>query len=474
MSGGVAISVTLLLNRYHGAEWPCSPARLFRALVAGSMNGGNRQFQQDVEPALRWLETQSAPEIDAAKIEKGQSYRISVPNNDMDVAARKWIAGAMEFDAAQLKTLKTVSPWLLSGDGPHITYRWKGAPDEKILSGLRLAVNSLHTLGWGIDMAFADLGMGGAAETTEVKWIPSEKGPALQIPVAGSLDDTHATYERFLRALSGAGVDADTRPSVYGIQRYSPGFGLHLDHIEFALSDLREPRFRSYPAEQTVVIAAWLRHAASEALKEEKYPQEEINELALGHSEFEQNADRLIYLPIPSVGTWHVDGRIRRVIIAMRGREELLAVLKRKLNGWILTSKDGVEMCRLAASSEDKVTRQYLTAREEWTTVTPVILHGHNASHGVISIRKTEKLLGQAFEQAGHSITDVEDWAFQPAPFWSGTPGARSIRVPQHLERWPRYHVWVKFRKKVAGPVLAGIGRHYGVGVFAGMKEQVQ
>jgi CRISPR-associated protein Csb2 len=84
----------------------------------------------------------------------------------------------------------------------------------------------------------------------------------------------------------------------------------------------------------------------------------------------------------------------------------------------------------------------------------------------VVSAGKTERLLWRAFEMAGRSQQQIESLAFQAAPFWTGAEAAKSIRVPKHLDGYPRYHVEVEFREAVEGPVLAGIGRHYGIGVF--------
>ena len=61
--GGVCISVTFLTGRYHGEEWPPSPARLFQALVAAVMTCGYQEFEPSIDPALRWLEEQPAPRI---------------------------------------------------------------------------------------------------------------------------------------------------------------------------------------------------------------------------------------------------------------------------------------------------------------------------------------------------------------------------------------------------------------------------
>jgi CRISPR-associated protein Csb2 len=96
-----------------------------------------------------------------------------------------------------------------------------------------------------------------------------------------------------------------------------------------------------------------------------------------------------------------------------------------------------------------------------------MVLHGHNTLRGRLSIHKTERLILEALEKSGYSARLVEGLAFQPAPMWRGGEDARAVRVPLHLTRWPRYHVEVRFREAVQGPVLAGIGRHCGVGVFA-------
>ncbi len=68
---------------------------------------------------------------------------------------------------------------------------------------------------------------------------------------------------------------------------------------------------------------------------------------------------------------------------------------------------------------------------------------------------------------AGYAPEVIERVTFQPAPLWPGTGAAKEMRVPRHLMNYPRYHVEVRFWNPVTGPVLAGIGRHYGIGLFA-------
>jgi CRISPR-associated protein Csb2 len=75
-------------------------------------------------------------------------------------------------------------------------------------------------------------------------------------------------------------------------------------------------------------------------------------------------------------------------------------------------------------------------------------------------------------EKSGYSPQSIMELFFQPAPLWAGTEGALAMRVPEHLAKWPRYHVGVRFREPVPGPVLAGIGKHYGIGLFAAPREK--
>ncbi len=155
-SGSLCGSVTFLTGRYHGEEWPPSPARLYQALVAAVMTCGYQEFAPVVEPALRWLEAQTPPRIRCCTAEQFGAYRIAVPNNDMDVVAWEWQQGRHK-DTAVLKTMKQLKPWHLAEAGPHVQYIWGCAHmAEPPTDALRQAARLLHTLGWGVDMAYAD------------------------------------------------------------------------------------------------------------------------------------------------------------------------------------------------------------------------------------------------------------------------------------------------------------------------------
>lgn len=469
----VHIAVTFLTARYHGGEWPPSPLRLFQAMLAGVMTGGNREYRTVAGEAFAWLERQKAPLVVAEEAVPLQAYRISAPNNDFDIAAKAWNSGK-EYDTAKLRTMKTVKPHGLEREHNHVHYVWtvEGEPEARVMSGLRGAAQRMHTLGWGIDMAYADadvIGDDAVEALAGTRWIPADRGgSSLAVPVPGTLDDLEATYERFTRRASGKGVDPNTRPSTYRFQAYRRGESLERPHADFSLR-LGEEAGRPPEWHETMIVSAWMRHAAGNAMEEEGEDPAWIHSYVMGHVEKGAEGQRLSYVPLPSIGHAHADGRVRRVmILEPAGADGRTAGLLRvKLEGAQL-HEAGVYL--EPSEDRDTVWPFYLgrsSGAEQWHTVTPVILHGHNTEKGQLSLRKTERLLVQAVRAAGYPDELIAEMSFQPAPYWGGTEGAARIRVPKHLDGWPRYHVALRFSKRVKGPVVVGIGRHYGIGLFA-------
>lgn len=238
----------------------------------------------------------------------------------------------------------------------------------------------------------------------------------------------------------------------------------------FRLETLEGDGF-AWPWCEAPVVAAWLRHAAAEALREEGVEEAMIGSRVLGHGEAGNGDERISYVPVPTVGHEFSDGAVRRVLLVesfgMDG--ELARLLQLKMVSRVLTEAGtGRPRARLAElAAADGVLERYRRESEVWSTVTPVILHGYNTSRGKLSQAKTERLLLQAFEKSGYPGSLIREVSFRPACSWAGPGAATAIRVPRHLSQWPRYHVWVRFTDLVRGPVLAGIGRHYGLGLFA-------
>src|SRR6266446_4634516 len=99
MSSYFCLSATFLDGTFHGRkdagapEWPPSPLRLFQGIVAAGAARWAGDFDAKLGPALRWLESQSPPLIAAPTCEVCAPYRLSVPNNAMDIVARALVRG---------------------------------------------------------------------------------------------------------------------------------------------------------------------------------------------------------------------------------------------------------------------------------------------------------------------------------------------------------------------------------------------
>jgi CRISPR-associated protein Csb2 len=473
MGRSICISATFLTGRYHGEEWPPSPARLVQALVAGVKTGGYQSLWPEAEVALRWLERRPAPVILARPEVNLQQYRLAVPNNDMDTVARDWAAGR-PGDASKLRTMKDVAPRLADGNGPHVRYLWplEGGEDEAVAVIVQRLSHCLYAFGWGVDMAYADAELRADAPAQGYEeWTPSRsRGKQLAVPVPGFLEDLEATYRRFTERVHT--MDTDTRPTVYRLQRYERRGEAACPFAMFGLRTASGESVLSKRWDQAMEVAGWLRHASAEALTGD-VDAAEIAAFVLGHVPGGGDAAfRLSYVPLPSIGRAHGDGRIRRAMLVEPPTADGLIIerLAAKLAGAVLTDSGGNPVCTLGPLPDDRVVDFYTRQARVWRSVTPVILHGFNATRGQISLTKTDNLLARAFEMAGYAPETIESLAFQPAPLWPGAGAAREMRVPQHLSRYPRYHVGVRFRNPVSGPVLAGIGRHYGIGLFAAME----
>jgi CRISPR-associated protein Csb2 len=485
----LCIATTFLAESYHGQEWPPSPARLFQALIAGACTGSYQQRWKEVEPVLKALERQPAPEMVARDAVHTASYRIAVPNNDSDKTGREWAAGR-EYDPSRLRTIKTISPrrfHATPGGGAHVYYMWpfsEALPAEKV----QRLTSFLHTFGWGIDMAYADSFILNGADkqslTTKpgyAHYKPAEKGRLHNVPAPGYLDDLRKAHAQSANRQTREGVNPSIRATGYAQQAYITSGATDSPHARFVLRKLDDAEeFYRIPWSLGMQLAAWLRHATAEALRQERYEEEFINSYVLGHGN--ERGKHLSFVPVPTIGSDHSDGVIRRVmILEPAGSDgEIAQLLQLKLSAAVLRRlvengngpRQTTPACQLFEPQGDNIWHYYTRSSHLWHSVTPVVLHGYNSAHGKFSLKKTEQLLYQAFEKSGYPRQTISQVFFQPAPFWAGTEGALAIRVPEYLKKWPRYHVSVRFNQPVAGPLVAGIGRHYGIGLFASPRDK--
>jgi CRISPR-associated protein Csb2 len=184
------ITVRFLDGRYHGnGSWPPSPFRLFQALVAGAYGGRwVAEPPEDKDKALTWLERLPAPAIAAPSAERVRGVALFVPNNDLDMV------GGDPARIAEIRgSQKTFASHLFDAERPFL-YAWASDEDERHALFICRLAERLHTLGWGIDPAYA---------RGEV--VSSAEGEQRLRDYGGSVSTPGAARSRNLRACPAAG-----------------------------------------------------------------------------------------------------------------------------------------------------------------------------------------------------------------------------------------------------------------------------
>jgi CRISPR-associated protein Csb2 len=461
--------VLFLNGEYNGEEWPPSPARLFQALIAGARYRYRRgaAWSPKFDEALRWLENQKPPIITVMQPAiPGSSYIAYRPANNLE----------RELEIEGQKQGQSMHPLHVQEAVCYI-YEVEDPPYDT----LREMAQSVVCFGRGTDLVAVNLILGDDSESQKgERYYPLEwsSGRAfyggayvktLQVPVPGwydRLEDNFKVWYKYDESVPNAA--SATVPASHAGVEYAPVRNRALYWI-FKLETPEGLRF-SYPAEALVRLSAWMRHATGEALKG-KVSEDILKGFVMGHTEKVDAEDRLSYIPLPSAGSEHADGRIRRVMLAaLRGSlPDGISEVGGVLDQSYLYDLNNVARARLVLLDRpevsDGVSMAYTGKSDVWSTVTPIILHGHDFRNGKVDPRRTQKLLIEAVSQAGYSGL-VDYLEYSKLPFNSCGRHVKEYSLPEHLRTWPRYHVRVKFTKEITGPILAGIGKHYGLGLF--------
>lgn len=515
------ISIEFLGSAYHARgdgdqpEWPPSPLRVFQALVAAAAPSGGRGLSDEATGALQWLERLDPPTIVAPPVAIGAGYRLSVPNNAMDIVARAWSRGSDsrfgDANPATHRTMKSVRPWYIPDRRVH--YCWHFAQDGAVPTEIlvRLA-RGIVAVGWGIDLVAADAVVTEDAnehDVTGIRWTPRSVGgtAALRVPIDGTLAAICRRHERFLGRLSGGVFAAPPPLTTFRTVTYCPP-NAHTPPrtVVFTLLDPAGDGFRSFDAMRSALsLAGMVRHATKTAALRSRWPERRVHELVLGHAESmgTQHAPvtsgRFAYVPLPSIeprSDGEVAGRIRRVMVTFAGGEANgeIAWLRAALAGQPLIAAGGTAATALLgrALERDTVAVRYLRTSAVWTSVSPLVLPGYDdpghyrrrlarrvspAEQRAFAQKlgsRTDALIRKAIMQAGFSreLATCADIEWHGTSFFAGAGRADKYGVPDHLKRFTRLHVRIHWRDQtgkplpVPGPCVIGGGRFYGLGLM--------
>lgn len=243
------------------------------------------------------------------------------------------------------------------------------------------------------------------------------------------------------------------------------------------------------PVRRTRDVAGMLRHTIADVAKRQGWSEGKINQMVHGKSP-DGNApisgnvvsNRFSYLPLPTIQAYDRSvSAIRRVVIcAPAALSQEMNELRKWLPGQsLIDEQTGEEMALLnLLVTSDSVLKNYIGDSKIWTTVTPVILPGHDDVKKVSQenyqealLQKEEKievLIRKAFRYAGFPDTFMSQAQLEwnKTGFIKGCEHASRYLPPENLNNAPRYHVRVVFADSVSGPIAVGAGRFRGFGVF--------
>lgn len=512
------ISVTFLDPAFHGRgdggepEWPPSPLRLFQALVAAAAaRWGERQRLDYAVLALRWLEAQPPPLIVAPAAKAGTPFRLAVPNNDMDVPAGFWAQRREPPEnrtPQRLKSMKTVRPTRLPTDeNLHaVHYLWELTDDQAAEFGqyretLFAAARSVVALGWGIDLV---TGNGRVIDQAEADRLPRERwrpttepgATGLRVPAVGTLEALVGRHAAFLGRLTDGGF-APVPPlsafAVVGYRRATDPAGRPWAAFRIVSVDPDEPRNPAFdPPRRCRDVAAWVRNAVARVC--DGWPFGPTDGFVHGHGPDGKqltgaSADRrFMYLPLPTINpALNRVESIRRVLIATPpGFEDHLDWVRRRLPGQeLIDLKERPVGLLTEHTGNPWVLDQYTKPARVWSTVTPVVLPGYDdPDHLRRRLRaardpaeqkqflgeldaRVEGFLRTALRHAGFAdeLGAVVEW--RAGGFRPGVGLVREYARPERLDRFSAYHVRIRWRVPVCGPLALGAGRYRGLGLFA-------
>lgn len=478
-------------------EWPPSPLRLFQSLVAAAAARWNERVRiEHAASALAWLEQLPPPSIVAPRGEtSGTRYRLYVPNNLGDLVAASWSRGN-ENDIARYRTEKDVQPtWLHAepNESPTVHYLFELPKDDpqiaKYTEVLIATARSLTHLGWGIDMVAGNASVVDAQAAAALKGIrwQSTEGPApldLRAPLVGTFQELTAIHQRFLNRVQRDHRGEETFNPVPPLSQWRRvGYRRDTDIVgrPWRLFELRntDGTLFGYSQASLIHIAAMTRHLACQ-LVQSSLPRgttaEWSESYVAGHNKGDDEHRQLSYLPLPSIGAKHSDQTVRRVLIAgPPGDDPYVDHVAKLLAGQRLIAESGTALNGdplLIPQRRDSVTDRYVRMSSSWTSVTPVILPGHDDHRPA----KTRKLIEKALAQSGITQPCEYEWSPYSAFVKSFTAHKYNRRKeltgylrPQRLKDLTAVHLTLRFAEdvQVPGPLAIGAGRHCGLGLMA-------
>lgn len=454
----LTIEIRFLLDRFEGSdghdadppEWPPSPARVFSALVAGC--------EAEAGDALRWLERQGPPLIDA-----GESEESRPPARWMVTNARYDKVGGNPDYPGRTNVLRPRARRLLEREP--VTIRWPQAqPTAGQLQSLQSAAANVAYIGRPTSPAVVRVHGDELAADGRTRWEPASTFRAdaidLRLPYPGFLDALVAAHD------VGGRVDP-------------PVSGRYVEHRENGLTsaqvvaspwtDLLVLPLESegmLDGRTAVRLTSSARRSVTTQLAE-TFGEAQVHPALTGHRE----EGHVAWLALPFADHEQADGRIMALGIALPDADPTMVRQLRAVLGagsWTIDVPSPAGRGKLRfrhlpsernAAWSARATRWQRPSRS-WRTVLPAVLdvaprrelsEADAVVRTVVNAGYPEPLAVQV--ERGPIVAG--DLALRP----SETRRRRGERVR------PYRHLRIVFSEPVQGPVVVGAMRHFGLGL---------
>jgi CRISPR-associated protein Csb2 len=466
----LALRVTYLMGRVYSArfedgdlknepEWPPHPSRLFSALTSAWGEGGG---EEDLRPALEWLERQPAPRILAGPHTERKLVQAFVPVNDSKTMPDERPRKGRVFPSATLTY-------------PDVYFIWDTAPESGICERLDRILQRTSSLGHSSSLVAVEI-----AEEADggdlIEWQPDAvKGDRMRIPYPGRLGELVERHKLFQRSGSKIRRPTAGRSTLYAAPKKAPP--APAPSLFDRMIVLRQDRGQRATLRSTLSVMASLRGAI---LKHSPQPPPEyISGHAPGstpeapvRSEF----PHIALVPLAFVSAPRANGELLGAAVLLPNtltREQrdvcwraAAAVEKLEMPwGWWDVSVADAEEQRFALQP-----RTWSAATTVWSTVTPLVFDRYPKDpYG----EEAQQTLREALSRVG--LPEACEVDFHYNPWHLGVPKASAFSpAPARAGKPQRYHchVRVRFSQPVSGPLVAGAGRYYGYGLFRGLYGQ--
>ncbi|WP_147680562.1 type I-U CRISPR-associated protein Csb2 [Actinomyces ruminicola] len=461
------LDITLLNERYdagggedpRSAEWPPHPARVFAALRAVAS-------EEELEP-LAELECLEPPVIHASGAKTLHSRGYVVTNHDLTISDLKNKKGGHQTHPARTSGFRQRTSSL--PEDARVQFDWLDgdALCDGVVAELDRLARRVPYLGRStstVTLAFSRV-----ADPTPLPGLTTYeptigRSPlSIRVPYPGYLDELNALYQddqpawqaagpRARRFYREAGADADEEtPAV--------------DECLSAYPDLVILRFEELrPSGNLVSIF-------TEALRRKVMGQTEDPLPPALHGHGTPGLPHVAYLGLPFVGNEHADGQLMALAVAIPGLEhdERLRILRgilgedpeREISLRVSGFRQAFKL-RYAPDERLPYTstvERWARASRTWATATPLVLDRYPKDHDLAAV------VAESFVNAG--LPEPHEVEVSKEPMLYGAVRLKPQELPKRCQGRLYTHARVTFDRPVHGPILAGAGRYFGVGLFA-------